>query len=60
VVGLAVDDRSDPIVGVLAHPFPDTHDVAARGVDNLATPRLDPFVHRDLGTESGHNNHILG
>ena len=37
VLGLAVNDRGGRFAGVFAHALPDAHDVAAGGVDDLAT-----------------------
>ena len=60
VVGLAVDDGSHAVIGVLPHAFPHAHDVTARGVDDLATTRLDTLLHRHLGPEGGNDDHVLG
>ena len=42
VVGLAVDDRGDAVLGVSAHPPPDLHDIAAGGVDHVTTALVRP------------------
>src|SRR5207248_1338735 len=37
VFGLAVNDRSHTLARIFTHPLPNAHDVAARGIDDLAT-----------------------
>ena len=59
VLGFAVNDGSGRFARVFAHPLPDTHDVAAGGVDNLAAALLDLLQNRNLGPESRHDDHIL-
>lgn len=41
VLGFAVDDGGGRFARVFADAFPDTHHVAARGIDNLAAALLD-------------------
>jgi hypothetical protein len=36
VLGLAVNDAGDAFLGVLPHPFPDAHHVAASGIHQFA------------------------
>jgi hypothetical protein len=60
VPGFAVDDAGDGLVGILAHPFPDAHDVAAGGI-HKAAPFLFEEPHGcDLGAEGGDNDDIVG
>ena len=59
MLGFAVNDGSGRFARVLAHAFPDTHDVATSGVDNLATDVFDLLQSRKLGAESGHDDDIV-
>ena len=60
VLGFAVNDRRGGFARVFAHAFPDTHDVAAGGVDNLAADVLDLLQGRKLGAESGNDDDVIG
>ena len=39
--GFAMYNGSSRFARVFTHPFPDTHHVSARGIDNLAAAILD-------------------
>ena len=59
VLGFAVDDRSGGFARVFANPFPDAHDVAAGGVDDLAAALLDLLQDGKLGPEGRHDDDIV-
>ena len=59
VLGFAVNDRSGGFARVFAHPFPNTHDVAASGVDDLAAALLDLLQGGKLGAERGHDDDVI-
>ena len=58
--GLAVNDAGDLLGGVLPDALPDTHDVAASGVHDLAALGLDGVNGRHLCTKGGDDDDILG
>ena len=60
VLGLAVNDRGGGFARVFAHAFPDAHDVAASGVDDLAAAILDLLQNGKLGAERGHDDDVVG
>src|SRR5579862_1072622 len=60
VLGFAVNDGCGVFVGVLAHPLPDTHHVAAGGVDDLAAALLQLRERGDFRPERGDDDHVLG
>jgi hypothetical protein len=41
------------------HPFPDPHDVAACGVNDLTATRLDSFQPRDFRAEGRNDHHVF-
>ena len=56
---LAVNDRSDTILGVSSHAAPYLHDIAASGVDHLTAALFD-FFHEMAGSTKGwHDHHIV-
>ena len=59
VLGLAVDDGSGGFARVFAHAFPDTHDVAAGGVDDLAAAFFDLLQGGKLGAEGGNDHDVV-
>ena len=60
VLGLAVNDRGGRFAGVFADAFPDAHDVAAGGVDDLAAAILDLLQNGKLGAEGGQDDDVVG
>ena len=60
VLGLAVNDAGDALLGILAHPFPDAHHVAARGVHDDATLGFDLVARGDFGAERRDDHRIAG
>ncbi len=60
VLGLAVDDRGGRFAGVFAHPFPDAHDVATSGVDDLAAAILDLLQNGKLRPERREDDDVVG
>ena len=60
VRSLAVDDRGHSLGGILADALPDTHDIAAGGINNLAAVGFHRVDHGDLGAERRHDHDIFG
>ena len=48
------------LAGVFADPFPDAHDVAASGIDDLAAAILDLLQDGQLGSERGQDDDVVG
>src|SRR5438105_3885651 len=59
MLSLAMNDRSHTFAGIFAHPFPNTHDVAASRVHDLATTILYLLENGDLSAERGQNHDII-
>src|SRR5437868_15464824 len=60
VFGLAVNDRRHTLAGIFADPFPNTHDVAASGIDNLASVILYLLQNGQLRSERGQDDNVVG
>src|SRR5438445_13322122 len=60
VFGLAVNDRRHTLAGIFADPFPNTHDVAASGIDNLAAVILYLLQNGQLRSEGGEDDNVVG
>src|SRR6516165_175859 len=59
VLCFTMDDGGHMFHGVLAHPFPYTHHVAASRVDNLAAPFLDLLQRVQVGAKGGYDDDIV-
>ena len=59
VLGLAVDDAGDAVLGILAHAFPNAHHVAAGGVHELAALGFELLAGADFGAERGNDHHVV-
>src|SRR6516162_11936225 len=59
VLCFTMDDGGHMLHGVLAHPFPNAHHVAASRVDNLAAPFLNFFQRVQVGAKSGYDDDII-
>ena len=57
---LAVNDRGGGFTGIFAHAFPDTHDVAAGGVHDLAAAFFNLLLDRQFRSKSRHNHDVFG
>ena len=60
VLRLAMNNRRRRFACVFAHPFPNAHHVAARGVDNLAAAILDLLLDRQFGSKCRHDDDVVG
>ena len=60
VFGFAVDDRGGRFACVFTNPLPNAHDVAAGGIDNLATAVLDLLLNRQFRSERRYDHHVFG
>src|SRR5437764_15277127 len=60
VFGLAVNDRRHTLAGIFADPFPNTHDVAASGIDNLASVILYLLQNGQLRSERWQDDNVVG
>src|ERR1051326_2138789 len=59
MLGLAMNNRGHALAGIFAHPFPNAHDIAAGGVDNLAAVIPDLLQNGQLRAEGGEDNYVL-
>ena len=57
--GLAMNDRSDPLGGILPDAFPDAHHISAGCIYDLATMSLHCVDYGHLGSECWHNDDII-
>ena len=48
------------LTGIFADPFPNAHDVAASGIDDLAAAIFDLLQNGKLGSESGQDDDVVG
>src|SRR5947207_10661904 len=60
VFGLAVNNRSHAFAGIFADPFPHAHDVAASGIDNLASAILYLLQNGQFRSERRQDDNVVG
>ncbi len=60
VFGLAVNDRGYALAGIFADPFPNAHDVAASGINDLAATIFYLLQNGQLRSERGQDDNVVG
>ena len=59
VVGFAVDDRGDAVLGVAPHAAPDFHHVAAGRIDDVTTALVHLVHEGRRRAERGDDHHVI-